>query len=359
MEKMAHLLGAFNAELPLERASTPPPTWYFDSEIYRAEQELFRRTWQLVGGLATVEKPGDFFTTEICGEPLLVMRGNDGELRAFSNVCRHKAATILTSSGNTSRLQCRYHGWTYDLTGKLIGTPEWRGVCDFEKSSQCLPAFELQTWGPFIFVRLEKSEQTLLEYLSPLTDQNPAIGKMKMRARKEYTLRCNWKVFVDNYLDGGYHVNTLHPALATVLDYSNYKIDLFPESSLQSSPTVGNTAASSVRGGMAYYWWLFPNLMINLYENTLDTNMVLPLGEDRCRVIFDYYFAESVAPEFIAKSIEVAHQVQMEDQDICERVQRGLKSRYYPSGRYSVEREKACHAFHQILSRKLLEICSR
>jgi choline monooxygenase len=197
--------------------------------------------------------------------------------------------------------------------------------------------------------------------LAPLPTHASAegIAKLKFAGRREYELACNWKVFVDNYQDGGYHVNTVHPGLAGALDYSKYRTENYAQTSVQISPLKqsDDPAVGKVRTGTnAYYWWIFPNLMINIYQGVLDTNLVLPLGPDRCRVIFDFYFEDTDGPQaqqFIADSIAVAHQVQLEDWHVCEEVQRGLKSRSYDTGRFSVKRESGGYHFHRLLAQKL------
>jgi choline monooxygenase len=168
-------------------------------------------------------------------------------------------------------------------------------------------------------------------------------------------------VFVDNYLDGGYHVNYVHPGLSGVLDYSQYRTDIYEFTSVQSSPIKADEKAdesvAKVRtGDRAYYWWIFPNLMINLYQGVMDSNLVLPLGPERCKVIFDFYFADTegeAARQFISQSIAVADQVQQEDVQISENVQKGLASRSYDTGRFSVRREIAGYHFHRLLARQL------
>jgi choline monooxygenase len=167
-------------------------------------------------------------------------------------------------------------------------------------------------------------------------------------------LKCNWKVFVDNYLDGGYHVPHLHKGLDSVLDYSNYTIENGERYCLQSSPMVTSSDAEvgAVRSGpRAFYYWLYPNFMINYYEGTLDTNLVRPLAIDRTEVIFDFYFADvsAAARERNLASVAVGERIQQEDLDICEAVQRGLNSRAYNAGRLSVRREAGEHLFHRLL----------
>jgi choline monooxygenase len=179
-------------------------------------------------------------------------------------------------------------------------------------------------------------------------------------ARREYELACNWKVFVDNYLDGGYHVNTVHPGLAGVLDYKHYRTEIHSFTSVQMSPLKPSgpgEVADVRRGETAQYWWAFPSFMLNLYEGVMDTNLVLPLGPERCRVLFDFWFADTegvAAEKYVQESMAVAHQVQLEDAGICEEVQRGLGSRSFDTGRFSVRREGGGYHFHQLLARHLI-----
>ncbi len=357
------LLNAFDATLPLAKARTIPSAWYFDPEIYALEcHNVFGNTWQYVGRSELVKAPGTFLTVEVAGQPILVVRDEKRSLRAFHNACRHRAAQVINEPcGHATKLRCRYHGWTYDLAGRLRGTPEFDGVEEFRKEDQGLPPMAVETWGPFVFVHQGTPKQRLTEFLAPFPDmtRDLSLDSLRFFDRREYELQCNWKVFVDNYQDGGYHVNTVHPGLAGALDYSKYRTELHEHNTVQISPLKpsDDPAVAKVRTGThAYYWWLFPNLMVNVYQGVMDTNWVLPLGPDRCRVIFDFYFTDvgsDAAKQYNAESIAVAHQVQLEDWGVCEEVQRGLKSRSYDTGRFSVKREAGGYYFHQLLARTL------
>jgi choline monooxygenase len=360
---IAEKLRAFDPTLPLSHARTIPSNWYFDPDIYAAEcRHVFGGSWLMAGRADQVCEPGSFFTIEIAGEPIVVVRDQDGVLRAFSNVCRHRAAQVINQpEGKVSKLRCRYHGWTYDLAGRLRGTPEFDGVANFCREDNGLPEFAVDSWGPLIFVQLPAPATSLADFLAPLPERTARLGIEELRfvRRAEYDLDCNWKVFVDNYQDGGYHVNTVHPALAGALDYAHYRTENAGNTSVQISPikVSDDPKVTRVRAGAnAYYWWIFPNLMVNLYQGVMDTNLVLPLGPDRCKVLFDFYFAETENPgaeKFNAESMAVAHQVQLEDMEVCREVQRGLKSRTYDTGRFSVKRESGGYHFHQLLAQRL------
>ena len=356
------LLAAFDADLPLERARTIPADWYRDSAVYELERRaVFSATWQFAGRAALVAQPGSFLTTEIAGEPILLVRDGEGVLRAFYNVCRHRAAPVVTEpAGKASRLRCRYHGWTYDLAGRLRGAPEFDGVADFCREDQGLAPLAAAEWGPFVWINGGDQPPPLTEYVAPMPERiAAALSSLRFVSRREYELACNWKVYVDNFLDGGYHVNTVHPGLAGVVDYKHYRTEVHGNTSVQISPLKADSAAeiANVRAGeVAQYWWIFPNFMLNLYQGVMDTNLVLPLGPDRCRVVFDFWFAVTegaAAEKFMRESMAVAHQIQLEDTGICEQVQRGLGSRSYDTGRFSARREGGGYHFHRLLARHL------
>ena len=349
-------MSRFDPTLPLERAHTIPNTWYTDPAVLAVERTaVFGRSWQCVGRAEQVAAPGQFLTADIAGEPVLVIRGEDGELRGFFNVCRHRAAPLLSEpSGCVGKLRCRYHGWTYDLAGRLRGTPEFDGVCDFDKDANGLvPVGGVAVAGPFVWVHLSPPERFVTDEYAQFFARSNFDG-LQYHSSSSYTLNCNWKVYVDNYLDGGYHVNTVHPALAGVIDYKQYRTELFDKCNVQTSPlTPGDGAVGATRTGDAAYWWLYPNFMVNLYAGVMDTNLVLPLDQDRCRVIFDFYFDADATSDFIRDSVSVANTVQDEDVLICEQVQRGLRSRSYTTGRFSVKREAGGYHFHRLLGAAL------
>jgi choline monooxygenase len=357
MARLAELLATFDPSLPLARARTLPGTFYTSPEIAEAERRaIFGESWQCVGRLDQVTSPGQYLTFDLGGEPIVVVRGDDGVLRAFSNVCRHRAARVMPEAcGHATRLRCRYHGWTYDLAGRLRGVPEWDGVEDFAREDHGLPPVAVETWGPLVFVSLAREPVALASLFGEI-ERPPEVV---FHARREYELACNWKIFVDNYLDGGYHVNTLHPSLAGALDYAGYHTVVHAWSSTQVSPLrtperQGDAEVASVRrGDVARYHWVWPNLMINVYEGVMDTNVVIPLGVDRCRVLFDFYFADGTPADAIERSIAVAHQIQLEDEQICFEVQRGLGSRSYTAGRFSVRRENGGLHFHRLVHARL------
>ena len=363
IESIAELLDLYRVDAPLEEAYTIPAQWYLDLRIEQVERDqVFGRNWIAVGRLDQVAREGQFFTAEIAGEPIVVVRGSDGQLRAFFNVCRHHAAAVVNvPCGTAQHLRCPYHGWTYGLDGSLKGSPEFTGVCNFNRAANGLVPLHVDVWEQFVFVSLDNKTPLLEDCLGDLPARVAPlhIGDLHFFARKTYTLACNWKVYVDNYLDGGYHVPHLHKGLNSVLDYKEYTIENSERYSLQSSPIVSSEEHASFSatrtGDRAYYYWLYPNFMINIYQGVMDTNLVLPLGVDRCLVQFDFFFGDvnEAARESNAESVAVSDRIQDEDVDICESVQRGLRSRAYGAGRLSVRRESGEHLFHRLLAGNL------
>jgi choline monooxygenase len=355
-DSLSGLLALYDEAAPLEYAYTIPAAWYVDERIERLERDqVFGSNWIAVGRVDQAADAGQFFTFDLAGEPLIVVRGADHQLRAFYNVCRHHAAAVATAPcGVAQHLRCPYHGWTYGLDGSLKGTPEFTGVCNFDREANGLVPVQVATWEKFIFVNPNPETPPLESQLDDLP-QRISVAGLQFFTRKTYTLACNWKVYVDNYLDGGYHVPHLHKALNSVLDYKEYTIENGTHYALQSSPMVASQDASVAQtrtGDRAEYYWLYPNFMINLYQGVMDTNLVLPLGREKCLVIFDFFFADT-SPEYNAESVAVSDRVQAEDVDICESVQRGLHSRAYGAGRLSVRRETGEHLFHRLLAHDL------
>jgi choline monooxygenase len=364
------LLNLYNPANPLEKAWTIPAPWYFDERLARLERDaVFAANWQMVGHLDQVKQPGQFFTIDVNNEPLVVVRSDDGKLRAFYNVCRHHAAAVVPEAqGCVKNFRCPYHGWTYGNDGTLKGMVEFEGVCNFERADNGLVPVRVDAWENFVFVNLDGRAPSLREFLGKVPELVAPLkitGSLNYFARRIYTLNCNWKVYVDNYLDGGYHVPHAHKGLSSVVEYTKYTIENFERACLQSSPLDSSGALESsigaTRQGTAFYLWVYPNFMLNAYSGVMDTNLVLPLGVSKCAVIFDYYFADTspAAAKHHQESIAVSEKVQEEDMAICDSVQRGLSSRAYVAGRLSLRREAGEHLFHRLLHADMTNALAR
>lgn len=340
---------SFDAQ-PLAEAYALPAACYTAPEsLERDRRAVFAHSWQLVAHTAQLEGVGDHVVTEVAGVPLVVVRGEDGELRALHNVCRHRAGPLALCDGRAAkRLRCRYHGWSYALDGRLLSASEMDGAAGFDPASVHLPQAQLATWRGFVFAAL--GDVPPLEELLAGVDERigaEALTGYAFHQRVAYDIACNWKVYVDNFLEG-YHLPHVHPELNRMLDYRSYVTELARWHSLQWSPL--ESAGDLYGNGEALYYWLWPNTMLNILPGRLQTNRVLPLGVERCRVEFDFYYAAN-AEGTARREADLAFSdvVQKEDIDICERVQRGLASGSYVAGRLNPLRESGVHHFHELL----------
>jgi choline monooxygenase len=362
----------------IESAHTLASKFYTDPAILEAEKaRIFRRAWQLVGTLntpcgesgeqigarRTIADPETFFTVDVIGEPVVVVRDKQGALRAFSNVCRHRAGPIAQGSGCKNVFRCGYHGWTYTLDGRLIGTPDVEGVEFFDRSTMGMVPLRLETWEQLIFVNFDQNAEPLSAYLGKIPEHAHGFQFEGLQSveRRDYIIDCNWKVYVDNYLEG-YHIPIAHPGLMREIDYANYRTDTYRYYSQQFAPIramnpedAGERFYTPGSGGLreALYFWIFPNLMLNIYPDNLSTNLIVPLSHDKTLTIFEWFFHDAQSEkvrERIQRAVAFSDEVQQEDIDLCRNVQRGLNSSTYDRGRYSVKRENGVHHFHMLLS---------
>jgi len=346
----------FDPELPLDAAWTPPSAWYTDPDFHALELErVFPRAWHAAARRDQLREAGDFVAGCSAGEPWVVVRQAGGELRGFHNVCRHHAAEVCRGEGRLDRLVCPYHRWTYDLDGSLVSAPELGAARAFDRAQFGLPRMSVRTLGPWVFVSEAAEPWDLNAELAELSARLEAMdtGRLAFVERRSYEIACNWKVFVDNYLDGGYHIAHLHRGLAGELDMASYRTELMGRLSIQSS---GGGKGSRVDWG-ALYAFVHPCFMVNRYGPWMDTNLVRPLGPGRCEVVMEYWLDPEAGggdPQFAERSLADSWRIHLEDVAISESVQRGVASRTYDRGRYSVAREGAMHLFHRNLAADLI-----
>lgn len=350
-------------EPELSLASTLPARLYLDPAVLVAERErIFYRSWQWVGHPSRLTQDGDYATTAVLEQPLLLLR-DGAELRGFYNVCRHRGGAVAVGEGNRRTLQCRYHGWTYGLDGSLRGTPEFGGARCFERAANGLVPVPVVEAAGLLFTNLggrgelgqagpagPPLREVLGELLGEIADL--PVARMRPVRRVDYEVRCNWKVYVDNYLEG-YHLPLVHPRLFRALDYGAYKVETRRYHSRQYAPLRG------VPDSQAFYYWVFPNLMLNIYPGSVQLNLIVPTAVDRTTTVFEWYQLDGPDPaepplaDDDAGSLAFADEVQREDIAICEQVQRGLASHAYDRGRFCPARENGVHHFHQLLAEHL------
>jgi choline monooxygenase len=352
----------------IAEAHTLPGWVYSDPQIFaEARDKIFARSWQLVGDIDRVREPGSVFPTRLLegclDEPLLLTRAADGELHCISNVCTHRGNLVCDSAGTLRSLKCRYHGRRFGHDGKFVAMPEFEEARGFPTAADDLPAVPLGRWKKFLFAALAPRHP--LEEL--VASMEARVGWLPVDAAvldptrcKDYDVAANWALYCDNYLEG-FHIPYVHAGLNRVIDYGDYKTELLAHGSLQvgratkeehaftlprSSPDHGQNIA-------AYYFWLFPNTMLNFYPWGVSINRVKPVAPDRSTVSYLTYVWDATKLDRGAGS--GLDEVEHEDEEVVESVQRGVRSRLYARGRYSPTRETGVHHFHRMLTAQLAE----
>jgi len=350
----------------IARAKTLPAEIYRDRAWYEAERDrVFASSWQWVGDAHELRAPGQIrplTLLEGClDEPLLLTRDLDDRIHCLSNVCTHRGMLVAETAGTVQGLRCRYHGRHYDLGGKFTFMPEFEGVEGFPCEADHLPRVPLESWRRFLFVSL--SPTGLLDDL--VAEMEARVGwlpiddyRLDPGRSRDYLVDANWALYVENYLEG-FHIPYVHAGLAQVVDYGSYRTELFPRSSVQVAVAKEGEEAFEPPEGTpdhgqhiaAWYFWLFPNLMLNFYPWGLSINLVRPLGPQRTRVSFRAYVGdESRLDRGAGAELD---RVEREDEVIVEAVQKGVRSRLYHRGRYSPTRELGTHHFHRLLTAAL------
>ena len=359
-------LPVFTIADDIRDAHTLPARVYSDPDVLGLQTErIFARSWQLVGDTDQLKVPGQVrpvtFLPGILPEPLLLTRDTDDRLHCVSNVCTHRGNLLCESEGVVRHLRCRYHGRRFGLDGFFTSMPEFEAARDFPTSRDDLAQLPLGAWGKLLFAAL-RPRIPFAEYLAPVRercDWMPLDHALLDETRsRQYHVRANWALYCDNYLEG-FHIPFVHAGLADALDYSAYRTDLFAWSSLQVGIARDGDDVFELPPGSpdrdqrvaAYYFWLFPNLMLNVYPWGISVNIVSPLDVDQTRVTFlSYVWDASRLDRGAGAGLD---RVEREDEAVVESVQRGVRSRLYDRGRYSPSREQGVHHFHRLLARAM------
>jgi choline monooxygenase len=340
----------------IRRARTLPAAFYRDPAIFdRVREKVFARSWQIVDGAERVSSPGSVLPFEFAdgfvNEPLLLVRDAAGELRALSNVCTHRGNLVCSKAEVVQSLRCRYHGRRFSLDGRLVSMPEFEGVRDFPSRADDLPRLDLARFGPLVFTAIDPAFP-FEDLIAPVRERISFVTLDRMAldpaGGRVYQVEANWALYCDNYLEG-FHVPFVHPDLAKTIDFASYRTELFAWSSVQIAEA--SSAADAFAGSTvaAYYFFLFPNLMLNFYPWGLSLNVVVPVSVDRTRIVYRSWVLD---PSRRTKGAGGAlDRVEREDEEIVQEVQRGVRSRLYERGRYSPSREQGVHHFHRLLAR--------
>lgn len=358
---------SYRVDPDITLASTLPGVYYADEAAFaRGREQVFGRTWQWIGDLADVAATESLsprtLLPGLLDEPLLLARDAGGTLRCLSNVCTHRGNLLVREGGRASAIRCGYHARRFDLAGRMTFMPEFERAKDFPSSADDLPQVPFAAWAGHGFASLD-----------PIAPLDAFLGDMAKRMRslpvdafepapartRDYTVRAHWALYVENYLEG-FHIPFIHAALNETVDYGSYATELFRYATLQLARARPGEPAFDNRGDeanaasiAAYYWWVFPNLMLNFYPWGLSINLVQPEAIDRTRIAFRSYVWDASKLDHGAGG--ALDRVEAEDEAIVEAVQRGVRSRFYARGRYSPAREQGVHHFHRLLGELLAE----
>lgn len=339
--------------LASEHQETMPSEWYFENRFLEVEKrDIFLKEWQLIGSKSRIKNPGDVLVSEVANNPIVVVCQHDKTLKAFYNVCQHRGGPLAYENCNTNSLQCKYHGWVYKLDGELKNA---RGFDEsiLKKDNFGMVEVGVCEWMGQVFVNLSKNPNDIGSRLNKIKDLIAPLDvtQYKFVFRESYEIACNWKVYMDNFLEG-FHIPFVHPKLNQVIDYKQYKTELFKYFSLQWCPLENDLSpygsVKSANENKAYYFTIFPNIILNIAPGRLQTNIVEPTTSRSCVVHFDYHFENSETSN-IEKDAEFSELVQREDIQICESVQKGLESQGYDVGRLSPENETGVYHFQSMI----------
>jgi choline monooxygenase len=355
----------FNIDENIAKAKTPDTSLYTDPELFKEiKEKLFATSWQFIGDTAMAKDPGDatpvILLENYLDEPLAIVNDNNN-INILSNVCTHRGNLVVNEPCRLTHLRCRYHGRLFNLDGAFKSMPEFKEVDNFPTEADNLKQLELKKWGPWLFTSLNPT-QPFDAYWGEITKRLHWLPLEKFQFRpdlsRDFTVKANWALYCENYLEG-FHIPFVHAGLNTVIDFGNYTTELFENANLQlgiakddedcfelptTSPDYGKKVA-------AYYFFIFPNLMFNFYPWGLSVNIVIPQSQSETKVAFLTYVADE--KKYNKGAGSGLDTVEIEDEEVVEAVQQGVRSRFYSHGRYSVTREQGTHHFHRLIAKYL------
>jgi choline monooxygenase len=357
-------MSKFEIDPNIAKAKTISTDFYLRPEFFEASREkIFAKSWQFIGDADQVKDPGWVTPVNLLetylDEPLLLSKDKEGNLHCLSNVCTHRGNLLVEKACKLNDIRCKYHGRRFNLDGKFLSMPEFKEVENFPSEADNLTDLPKYLWNKWIFTSL-----------NPVTPAEDFFGEMAKRVSwmpfeqfnfrpehsRDYIIEANWALYCENYLEG-FHIPFVHAGLNSVIDYGNYTTELYRYSSLQlglakdkeeivfdlpkNSPDYGKNV-------VGYYFWVFPNMMFNFYPWGLSINVIKPIDVRKTKVSFlSYVWDENKLRQGAGANL---HQVEMEDEDVVQNVQKGIRSRFYKTGRYSVKRETGTHHFHRMLA---------
>ena len=341
------------------KSNTLPAKFYSQDNYFEESRiNIFEKSWQIICSendlLNTKVYPFTYMDSFI-GENLVITRSDDGWIRCISNVCTHRGHVIATCQSNTDILQCGYHGRTFDLIGKLKNAPGFENAKDFPTTNDDLVNIPIFNWNNFLLISLDPNDQieVILSQIDQILPKFP-YHQLSKPILYEYIIDCHWALYCDNYLEG-FHIPHVHKGLNNNIDWKAYETKILDKIILQiaKSKTSDNSINyNDEKNIYAYYFFIFPNIMINYYQWGISINIIEPISKVKTRIKYMVYpIKGNEIPQNSASSLDV---VELEDQKVILSVQKGIASRYYNVGRFSPKMEKGVHYFHRLISKKIL-----
>ncbi len=353
----------FKVDKDINKAETLPSKFYMDESIFDlVKRKIFSKSWQWIGHENLVKQPNSIYPISLMNnfldEPILLTKDNNGIISCLSNVCTHRGNLLALTPAKTKKLVCMYHGRRFNLNGDFEFMPEFEKTKHFPRDFDNLFNCPIEKWGPFLFMGIDPQYDVkkVIEKINNRVGFLP-LNEFSLRKDlgKDYIVDANWALYCDNYLEG-FHIPFVHEDLNKELDYGDYDTEIYDYFNVQ----VGYTNDSSIAFDFpknhvdygkkiaAYYFWVFPNMMFNFYPWGLSINIVKPIAVNKTKVSFIPYVYDSNKLDSGAGSI--LDKVEKEDEFVVQNVQRGMRSKYYETGRFSPTREKGVHHFHLLVS---------
>ena len=351
----------------IAEAETLPSRFYRDQEVFeQMKEKIFLKSWHWLGDVPTL-LPLDTYAHPLTlldsylSEPMVLVRDRSSQIHCMSNVCTHRGNLVVHHPGKINSLTCMYHGRRWDFDGTFKSMPEFKEAIGFPRDCDHLFKFNAEKWGPFLFAGLEPEVDfsVIRDFLNKWVGFLPLEEfKLDLSKSRDYLVNCHWALYCDNYLEG-FHIPFVHPELNEMLDYDSYSSELFECGTLQLGFADGAEETFKLPEGhpcfgkemAAFYFWIFPNIMLNFYPWGLSVNVVRPISISKTKVSFITYIHDE--SKYGTDAGQLMDKVEREDEFVVEGVFKGLQSRYYNAGRFSPNKEEGVHHFHRLLAQRL------
>jgi choline monooxygenase len=349
-------MSIFDINPDIRRAETLASEFYTDERYFHESKEkIFARSWQFVGRTDEIENLKPFTILEdFLDEPILIAKDSQKSLHCLSNVCTHRGKILVENSCQANMIRCGYHGRRFSLDGKFLSMPEFETVENFPTGRDDLPKIPFAVWEKFLFAAVNPIapfEEFISEIRQRLGWLNFENLKFFENLSRDYYINAHWALYCENYLEG-FHIPFVHQALNEAIDFGSYRTETFRFSSLQTG--IAKTGEDvfdlpyTDEKIAAFYFFIFPNLMLNFYPWGLSANIVKPLTPQKTKVSYLTFVSDESKLNRGAGADLTG--VELEDQAVVESVQKGILSRFYNIGRYSPSREQGTHHFHRLIA---------